>query len=76
MFDPFTTGLLPGASPRTLTSARFFSPCAKCGRETEKRRMTAIYVKDGSHAPMRILCHVCRDCMPVLLDGLGVGMPE
>lgn len=55
---------------------RYYGFCAKCGKEDEKRFMTSIYVKDGGYAPMRILCHICERCLPVLLDTLEVTMPE
>lgn len=50
--------------------------CAKCGKEGLKRNMTSLYVKDGTYASMRILCHICRRCFPQLLDELEVSMPE
>ena len=55
---------------------RYYANCAKCGKEQNKKRMVQVYVKNGSYAPMRILCHVCQDCMPQLLDELEVSMPE
>ena len=50
--------------------------CAKCGKEMMKQRMTALYVKESPYVNPMILCHVCGDCLPGLLNHLGVGMPE
>ena len=55
---------------------RYYAFCAKCGKEEEKRFMSQIYIKDGAYSPMRILCHICERCLPVLLDELEVCMPE
>lgn len=55
---------------------KYIAICAKCSKEGLKKNMTSLYVKDGSYAPMRILCHICPRCLPVLLDELEVSMPE
>ena len=55
---------------------RYIGCCAKCGREGLKKRMVSLYVKDGSYSPVKILCHICRKCLPALLDELEVSMPE
>ena len=55
---------------------KYIAICAKCGREGLKKNMVSLYVKDGSYSVMRILCHICRRCMPVLLDELEVSMPD
>lgn len=49
--------------------------CSKCGKGGLKSEMPGIYVRkhNDSH---RILCHLCFDCLPGLLDYLGVKMPE
>lgn len=57
-------------------SERYIAICAKCGTEGTKRNMVALYVKDGSYSPLRVLCHICRRCMPEVLDDLEVSMPE
>ena len=57
-------------------SPKYIATCAKCGREGLKKRMAQIYVKNGAYSNMRILCHICPDCMPVFLDELEVSMPE
>lgn len=54
----------------------FLAVCAKCGREGMKKRMTSLYVKKDTYSSVKILCHICPDCMPVLLDELEVSMPE
>lgn len=61
---------------RSGISDKYIATCAKCGREGMKKRMNALYVKKDSYSPLRILCHICPDCMPVLLDDLEVSMPE
>ena len=53
--------------------SRFCSQCAICGRDFMKRNMTAIYTKDG-YASVKVLCHVCQNCLPKLLDFLAVSM--
>lgn len=55
---------------------KYIGLCAKCGREGLKRNMCALYIKDGSYSQVKILCHICRRCMPQLLDELEVNMPE
>ena len=55
---------------------RYIAICAKCGKEGLKRNMTSLYVKDGASSLVRILCHICPHCMPVLLDELEVSMPD
>lgn len=70
------SGNFDGRHDPVRSAARYYANCAKCGREQDKKRMINVYVKDGSYAPIRILCHICRDCMPELLDELEVAMPE
>ena len=55
---------------------KYIAICAKCGREGLKKNMVSLYVKDGTVSVMRILCHICHRCMPVLLDELEVSMPD
>lgn len=55
---------------------RYYSNCVKCGREGLIKHMSSIYIKADGFSPMRILCHVCPDCLPVLLDELEVAMPD
>lgn len=61
---------------RCCISPKLVAACAKCGREGMKKRMYALYVKEGGYSNLRVLCHICPDCMPVLLDELEVSMPE
>lgn len=61
-------------SMRVWISERF-GVCAKCGKEQAKKRMTAIYIKSSTSNP-KILCHICGNCLPALLDYLAVGAPE
>lgn len=58
------------------SAERYFGLCAKCGKEGLKKRMVSLYVKDGSYSPVRILCHICKGCLPAVLDDLEVSMPE
>ena len=55
---------------------KYIASCAKCGRDGLKKKMYSLYVKKDSYSPVRILCHICPDCMPKLLDELEVTMPE
>ena len=55
---------------------KYIGVCAKCSHEQLKKHMVALYVKDGSYSPVKILCHICRPCLPALLDELEVSMPE
>lgn len=55
---------------------RHISICAKCSREGLKRNMNAIYIKARSQSQVKVLCHLCDRCLPVLLDELEVSMPE
>lgn len=55
---------------------RYYGICAKCGKEQMKKHMVSLYVKNGSYSQVRILCHICKNCLPVLLDELEVSMPE
>ena len=57
-------------------SPKLLTVCAKCGREGMKKRMFALYIKRGGYATMRVLCHICPNCMPALLDELEVSMPD
>lgn len=72
MYDPLTSPFGSNAK----YAPRYYATCAKCGREKLKKRMTAVYVKKDSYSPLRVLCHLCHDCMPSLLDQLGVPMPD
>ena len=38
--------------------------------------MNAIYIKARSQSQVKVLCHLCDRCLPVLLDELEVSMPE
>lgn len=58
-----------------LRHKRYFCACAKCGREGLKKNMTSLYVKESSYDQVKILCHICSRCLPVLLDELEVSMP-
>ena len=53
---------------------KYIGYCARCGRRGLKRNMTALYTKVGRD-PVRVLCHLCRDCLPGTLEHLGVSMP-
>ena len=55
---------------------KYIAICAKCSREGLKKNMVSLYVKDGAYSQLRILCHICRRCMPVLLDELEVSMAD
>lgn len=57
-------------------SEKLIGTCAKCGCEQLKKHMTALYIKEGGVATMRVLCHLCKSCLPVLLEELDVSMPE
>jgi len=54
---------------------KYIGTCCKCGRSGLKRNMTALYVKENSYSPMRILCHLCPRCLPEALEYLGASMP-
>ena len=54
---------------------KFIGICAKCGREKLKRNMATLLIRTGSMNP-RTLCHICHDCLPILLDDLEVSMPD
>ena len=54
----------------------FIGICARCGREGLKRHMVTLFIKANGRSPMRKLCHLCPDCLPVLLDYLEVSMPQ
>lgn len=64
-----------GEEWRKAHSSRYSGKCAKCGKEALKNTMPGIYLRkpNDSH---RILCHLCSNCLPVLLADLGVEMPE
>ncbi|MGN0998671.1 MAG: hypothetical protein ACI4PO_03890 [Faecousia sp.] len=62
--------------PEWRPSEKLIGTCAKCGREQLKKHMTALYIKEGGVATMRVLCHICHRCLPVLLDELEVSMPD
>lgn len=70
-YDPWRTPL-----GYTRYAPRYYAVCSKCGEEKEKKRMMALYVKRGSYAQVRVLCHFCESCFVALLDELGVAMPE
>ncbi|MBQ8264138.1 MAG: hypothetical protein IJY96_05110 [Oscillospiraceae bacterium] len=55
---------------------RYYSCCVKCGREKLKKHMAHIYIKADGISPMRVLCHLCQDCLPGFLDELEVAMPD
>ena len=50
--------------------------CAGCGKEDEKRRLKALYVRHSNYDPLRVLCHLCPDCMGGLLGQLQIHPPE
>ena len=55
----------------------YIANCAKCGKRRMKRDMTAVYTKrGGKEGKMKILCHLCRDCLPDALEYLGVSEPK
>ena len=60
---------------RSGWSGQRYGVCAKCGKEMLKRNMTALMVKESSYVNPALLCHVCQDCLPELLDLLDVSMP-
>lgn len=57
-------------------NGKYIGFCAKCKREGLKRNMKSLYIKDGSYGPVRIMCHLCPQCLLQLLDELEVSMPE
>lgn len=77
-YDPFNVPRLTEADILRdwRPNDRYVGTCARCGREKLKRRMVSLYVKKDSYSPVRILCHLCADCLPAILDGLGVSMPD
>ena len=72
MYDPWKSAF----GPTTEYHPRYYANCARCGERKYKKRMTALYVKEDSYSPVRILCHICPNCLPALLDYLAVGMPD
>lgn len=48
--------------------------CAKCGRKAPKKALSHLYLKADGYCPLKILCHLCLDCLATMLDDLGVGM--
>ena len=55
---------------------RYITFCAKCSREGLKKNMVTILIRETAGSPVRTLCHICRDCLPQLLDQLEVSMPD
>lgn len=53
---------------------RLVTNCARCGREGMKKKMAGLYTKDVSGS-VRILCHLCPDCMDTLAEELGFSLP-
>ena len=42
-----------------------------------KRNMTAMYIKPGGrNGKMKLMCHLCGECLPDALDYLGVAEPK
>jgi len=55
----------------------YIANCGKCGNRHLKRDMTAIYIKPGGrNGKMKIMCHLCRECLSDALDSLGVAEPK
>lgn len=52
--------------------------CVLCYRTFTKREMNNLYIAFGhtSVRSQKLLCSVCDDCLPELLDTLGVPEPE
>jgi len=72
MYEPVN---LPRWNSREL-HPRYYANCARCGERGFKKGMTSLYVKEDAYSPVRVLCHICPNCLPALLDYLDVGMPE
>ena len=52
--------------------------CVLCHRTFIKREMNNLYLAFGhtSVRSQKLLCAICDDCLPTLLDTLGVSEPE
>lgn len=62
---------------RHKLEARLYGQCAMCGREKLKRLMYTVFIRKpqpGDSNP-KTLTHLCRECMPALLDFLAVSEP-
>ncbi len=58
-------------------AARYYSNCVFCGRECRIKMMHTISIKPPNYSgAAKMLCHICIDCLPRLLDVLEVAMPE
>jgi len=62
-----------------MSTAHYYrEPCALCGKTFSKREMNKLLM-EASHLscthPKKV-CFVCDNCLPTLLDYLGVPEPE
>jgi hypothetical protein len=58
------------------SKVEWYATCPVCGREGMKKKMFTLHIRKGTYNRMRVLCHVCPDCMQKVLDGLKAEMPE
>ena len=55
---------------------KWVGSCVRCDRAGLKKNMVTLYVRDGGKSPVKLLCHLCPECMASVLDKLGVSMPK
>lgn len=65
-----------GEDWQNIHGKRFDCKCAKCGKGGQKKTMPGLYIRKNTNDTIRVLCRICPDCLPGLLDELGVEMPE
>lgn len=51
---------------------KYIAVCPLCGEEFLKKHMEVLYIKHGAYDNPRVLCHICQDCLPKVLEELGV----
>lgn len=51
---------------------KYIAVCSRCGEEFLKQNMAAIHIKNGKYDSIHVLCHICQDCLPEVLEELGV----
>lgn len=54
---------------------RLYGQCTRCGREYRKLAMYAVYIKPPHSANLKVLTHLCENCMADALEWLGTSEP-